>query len=140
MNSLRYVSLGLMAALYIGAGIMHFAATPFFLQIMPAYIPGSWHLGLVYLSGVCEIGLGVLLLVPRWRPWAARGLILLLLAVFPANVNMAVHHIRPVGVPPWFPQATPLALWLRLAFQFVLIAWAWSFSRASAKYTPRKDR
>ena len=65
------------------------------------------------------------LLVPAMRRWAAWGLVALLIAVFPANVNMAVHRLSfgRYPVPSW-------ALWARLPLQAVLIAWAWSFTRA----------
>jgi len=111
-----------MAALYVVAGLMHFAVPQFYVAIMPAQLP--WHLFLVYLSGACEIGLGLLLLVPRWRPLAAWGVILLLVAVFPANVNMAVNRIYPGDM----PHVSPLWLWLRLPLQGVLIAWAYAFT------------
>ncbi len=123
----RRVSLLLMAAFYVFAGTMHFVAPGFYLQMMPAYLP--WHLPLVYLSGACEIGLGLLLLVPGLRRLAAFGVILLLIAVFPANLNMALHHIQPVGVPDWLAHPSPLALWLRLPLQLVLIAWAYVHTR-----------
>src|SRR5579883_3159504 len=115
MGPFRLVSLLLMAAFYVLAGVMHFAAPGFYVQIMPASLPCP--LFLVYLSGMCEIGLGLLLLVPRLRIWAAWGVILLLLAVFPANVNMAVHHLIPQGMPPWVPRPSTMALWLRLPMQ-----------------------
>ena len=60
-----------------------------FVRAMPPYLP--WHLGLVYLSGVFEVAGGIGLLVPRVRVAAAWGLIALYVAVFPANVHMALH-------------------------------------------------
>lgn len=123
----RRASLVLMAALYVLAGTMHFVAPGFYVQMMPAYLP--WHLALVYVSGVCEIALGLGLLVPRLRRIAAWGVILLLIAVFPANVNMAVHSIVPAGLPAWMPPPRPSGLWLRLPMQLVLIAWAYLHTR-----------
>ncbi len=87
---------------------------------MPPYLP--WHLFLVEVSGVCEIALGLLLLVPLCTRWAAWGLIALLVAVFPANLHMAVH-------PELYPEIPAAALWARLPLQAVLIAWACVYTR-----------
>src|SRR5262249_26621359 len=54
-------------------GVNHFARADFFVRIMPPYLP--WHLELVWLSGVCEVVLGVLLLVPRVSAWTAWGVV-----------------------------------------------------------------
>ena len=90
--------------------------------MMPPYLP--YHLELVYISGVFEILGGVGLLIPQVSRAAAWGLILLFIAVFPANVNMAVNDVVIDGMP-----HNLLAYWLRLPFQGVLIAWAWWFTR-----------
>ena len=79
---------------------------------MPPYLP--WHLGLVYTSGIAEIGLGSLLLFQRSSVVAGWGLIALLIAVFPANIHMALH-------PELYTYASPLNLWLRLPLHFVLV-------------------
>ena len=55
------------------------------MTIMPPYLP--LHLELVYLSGLCEAALGVLLVVPRFSRLAAWGICVLLIAVFPANIS-----------------------------------------------------
>lgn len=73
---------------------------------------------LVYLSGVAEVLGGAGVLMPRWRRTARLGLILLLVAVFPANVQMLVEA-RAAGAPVW----AEVLLWLRLPLQGVLIAW-----------------
>jgi uncharacterized membrane protein len=108
-----------LAALFVLAGIAHFARPDVYVSIMPPYLP--WHRPLVYLSGGAEIVLGVLLLVPGLTAVAAWGLIALLVAVFPANVHMAVHAEL-------YPRIRPLFLWLRLPFQGVFIAWAYAFT------------
>ncbi len=111
-----------LAALMIFAGVMHFVTPGVFVRIVPAWLPAPG--ALVAISGVCEILCGVGLLVPATRVWAAWALIALLVAVFPANVNMAVNRI-PFGrhaAPDW-------VLWARLPLQAVLIAWAWRFTR-----------
>jgi uncharacterized membrane protein len=116
-----------MGALYVTAGVTHFAAPLFYVPMVPPSLPRP--LELVYLSGACEIGLGLLVLVPAARRLAAWGIILLLLAVFPANVHMAVRNVGFEHAPTWLPQPTPLGLWLRLPVQGVLIAWAWWYTR-----------
>ena len=123
MSRVKQVFLWVMGLLYVIAGTTHFANTNFYLRIMPDYLP--WHLGLVYLSGAFEILLGVLVVVPSTTRLAAWGLIALLIAVFPANIHMAVHQIpMQEGAAP-----NPVALLLRLPFQAVLIAWAWWYTR-----------
>lgn len=112
----------LLAALMVYAGVMHFVAPGAFIPMVPAWLPAP--AALVAISGAVEILCGLGLLVPGTRRWAAWCLVALLIAVFPANVNMALNHL-PFGrheVPTW-------ALWARLPLQAVLVAWAWSFTR-----------
>lgn len=105
-------------------GVLHFTVSDPFVKIMPAQLP--YPLELVYISGFFEILGAVGLLVPPVSRAAAWGIIALFIAVFPANINMAVNHIHIDGVPdsPWF-QA------VRLPFQAVLIAWAWWYTKPS---------
>lgn len=119
---IRIVSLGLIAALFVGAGVLHFVRPTLFERIVPAWLPAAR--ALVLWSGAFEIlgGLGVL--VPALRAWAGWGLIALLVAVFPANVNMALHPELTPKVPEW-------ALWARLPLQVVLIGWVWWATRAA---------
>lgn len=117
------ISLGVMSAFMTAAGVMHFVTPQFFVDIVPAALPEP--LLIVYVSGVFEILGGIGLLVPRTRRFSALGLIALFVAVFPANVNMAVNHITPTGsapVPEW-------AAWARLPLQGVLLWWAWTIAR-----------
>jgi len=107
------------AALFALGGVGHFAATDVYLKIMPPYLPS--HLALLLLSGVVEVVLGPLLLVPTTSRLAAWGLIALLIAVFPANLYMFQH-------PEKFP-LSPTLLLLRLPLQGVLILWAWAYTR-----------
>jgi len=104
------------AAIFIAAGIAHFVSPGMFVRIVPSYLPAP--LVLVYVSGLFEIlgGLGVL--IPSMRVYAGWGLILLLLAVFPANINMALNASDFSNIPAW-------ALWVRLPLQFVLIGWVY---------------
>ena len=109
----------LLGVLFVAAGINHFADPDFYVHIMPPYLP--WHFSLIIISGVAEIVLGAGLLVPRFQSIAAWGLIALLIAVFPANVHMAINsHL--------FPEYPPALLWARLPLQVVLIAWAYWFT------------
>ena len=117
--SLKY----LFAVSFMGAGVNHFLAQEFYARMMPPYLP--WHLFLVYLSGLAEITLGGLLLVPRLKHFAAWGLIALLIAVFPANIRMAVHSDL-------FPEIGEAMLWARLPLQAFLIAWAYAYTRDDA--------
>ena len=103
-----------MGVLFILAGINHFRRPRMYSAIMPPYLP--WHRRLVALSGAAEIGLGALALVPQSQRQAGWGLIALLVAVFPANLHMALHTDRYPRIPAWL-------LWFRLPLQAVLIAW-----------------
>lgn len=103
-------------------GVVHFVRPEGFVRIVPAFLPAP--LALVLISGAAEILGGLGLLVPRTRRLAAWGLIALYIAVFPANVNMALHRI-PLGEAP----VSPVFLWARLPFQALFIAWAYWMSR-----------
>ncbi len=114
----RRLSAWILGLAFIAAGLNHFRDPAFYLAIMPPYLP--WHRTLVLVSGACEILGGVGVLVPRTRRWAGYGLIALLVAVFPANVQAALDY----GVPLRLNWLVAL-VWLRLPFQGVLIAWVW---------------
>jgi uncharacterized membrane protein len=109
-----------LAGVFFAAGVNHFVNPYFYVRIMPPYLPA--HLELVYLSGFFEILGGITVLVPIIRALAGWGLVLLLLAVYPANVHMALH-------PELFPEMSPFALYARLPFQFLFIAWAYWATR-----------
>jgi uncharacterized membrane protein len=110
-----------MAALaMIAVGIDHFVAPDFFVKIVPRVLPAP--LVLVWVSGFFEALGGVGLLIPRTRRAAGIGLVLLYIAVFPANINMCMHPELGGSIPLW-------ALWIRLPFQLVFIALALWVSR-----------
>ena len=109
-----------MSLLYIAAGIFHFVRPQFYMRIMPAWLP--WHSQLIYISGVAEIILGVLLIPVATRSLAAWGIIVLLVSVFPANIQMAINYWNKQNPYLW------VAL-LRLPLQFVLIWWAWQYTK-----------
>ena len=114
----------LFGIIFVLAGINHFLNPDFYLRMMPTYLP--WHLFLVYLSGVFEIGLGALLLIPTFSRLAAWGLIALLIAIFPANIYMAMNREL-------FPEISSLLIWFRLPLQFLLIAWAYWLTKSLVK-------
>lgn len=113
----------LLAIAMIGVGVLHFVSPDPFVRIVPSWLPAP--LFLVYVSGVIEIAFGAALLIPKARKAAGLGLIALYIAVFPANINMAVNRISFDDGPP----PPDWALWLRLPFQVVFIAWAFWASR-----------
>ncbi len=115
-----------MGTAYVIAGVLHFLVPELYVQIVPPQLP--WPTGLVYLSGVAEIALGIGVMVPRTRRIAAWGLVALLLAVFPANVYMAMSGVVIQGAPGPIADPSTLGRWGRLPLQVVLIAWAWWYT------------
>ena len=113
----------LLAMSFVGSGTLHFIAPRVFERIMPPRLP--LHRELVYLSGAGELfgGLG-LLSSGRTRRIAGIWLVLLLFAVWPANLQMLLDA-RAAGKPRWY---TTL-LWLRLPVQIPLMLWVWRASR-----------
>lgn len=105
-----------MGGIYIFAGIMHFVKPRMYIRIIPPYLPNPKILNA--LAGAIEIILGIGLFFENTRSISAIGIILLLLAVFPANIYMYQKGAK--GIPKW-------ALLLRLPLQFVLIAWAYMY-------------
>ena len=109
-----------MSALYILAGINHFIFTKQYVSIMPSWLP--WHQGLVYISGVLESAYGLLLLPRFTRQLSALLIIALLIAVFPANIQMSINYYEEHNPHLW------LAI-VRLPLQFVLIYWAYIYAK-----------
>ena len=123
MKWIKLASLVLLGAFYVFAGWNHFANPDFYKPMMPPYLPA--HDLLIVLSGVAEIGLGLAVLVPQTRRLAAWGIVALLVAVVPANFHIAIYDL-PIGT------ATEGAggwNWVRIAFQPVLMLWAWWHTR-----------
>jgi uncharacterized membrane protein len=118
----RTILRGALAAGFVLAGTAHLARPDLYLPIMPRLLPRP--LDLIYLSGACEIVGGASLLIPPLRRPASYGLIALLLAVFPANIQMAVNGFAQRA--PWWALALLLA---RLPLQPVLIALAYLAGR-----------
>ena len=109
-----------LAAFFINVGVDHFVNPEFYLSIMPPAFP--LHLEAVYISGFFEVLGGVGVLIPRLRKIAGWGLVALLVAVYPANIYMAI-------TPEAFPEASVALLYVRLAFQFLFFYWAFSVTR-----------
>jgi|ERR1041384_3481038 uncharacterized membrane protein len=106
----------ILTVFFVGAGANHFLNPGPYLTMMPAYLP--WPAGLVEVSGVAEIIGGLGLAFPPVRVFAGWGLIALLVAVFPANLNVAIFGWPGVNLPQW-------SLWLRLPFQPIFIWWVY---------------
>src|SRR4051812_32008665 len=113
---------GLLGFLMIASGILHFVRPEPFVAIVPDYLPNP--LTLVYVSGFFEILGGIGLFIPRVSRLAAWGLIALFIAVFPANIHMAIHKIPFNGV------VYPIGNWVRLPLQAVFIVWAYWLTKA----------
>jgi uncharacterized membrane protein len=116
----------LLSALFLFAGTVHLLDPRLFLPVMPPFIP--FHLPCIIISGVCELAGGLGLLIPSRRIlyWTGCGLLLLLVAVFPANIYMAVENIRIHGFPsqPWMGWARlPLQPLLMLGVSWVTHIW-----------------
>ena len=115
----KLVLIGL-AAFFINIGINHFVNPDFYLSIMPPAFP--MHAEAVYVSGFFEVLGGICVLIPRLRKIAGWGLVALLVAVYPANIYMAI-------TPEAFTDFPVALLYVRLVFQFVFFYWAFSVTR-----------
>ena len=113
----------IMGLYYIWVGISHFYNTDFFLKIMPPSFP--FHLESVYLSGFFEIIFGMGIMIKFFRKYASWGLILLLIAVYPANIYLAFNEVaqNKIGI------SSFMASWVRLPIQFILIGLAYLVSK-----------
>jgi uncharacterized membrane protein len=100
---------------FVLAGLLHFVKPKLYRQIMPPYIPAPE--AVVYASGLAEIAGGAGLMIPRHRNLAGWWLIATLIAVFPANLHMALNADKYHRVP-----GAPHSLWARLPLQGVFVA------------------
>lgn len=119
-----------MALLYAVAGANHLIHPEVYKQIMPEWVP--LHDEMVFISGICEIVFALLLLLQLTRRISAWFIILLLIAVFPANIQMMLnyHHEHKPGL--WLTV-------LRLPLQIVLIWWAYSFTKPFSFDNPKAN-
>ncbi len=117
MKRLATVVLGIV---FIGAGFNHFIHPDFYLPLIPPYLP--WHGFLNIASGILEIGLGLGVLLPRFRRWAAMGIIILMILFVPAHIYM----IQMDGCIPGSFCVAAWVVWVRLVvLQPLIIGWAW---------------
>lgn len=121
-NRRKEILRGILSVSIIVVGITHFLKPEQYARIVPPQLPNP--VELVYISGFFEILGGIGLLIPYVSVAAAWGLIALFVAVFPANINLAINNIAIDGIP-----HSQLLYWIRLPFQAVLIAWAWWYTR-----------
>lgn len=117
---MKKVSLTLLVVLYCSAGIYHFINPNFYEAILPAYL--GYHKLLIYSSGVCEFLLGLLLVFQKTRKTAAILIIIMLTIFLWLHIQMLVDYWKNGNKLLW------LAI-LRIPLQFVLIGWAYSFTR-----------
>ena len=118
--SIKLITIYLMSVFYIVIGIKHFTNVEWFMKIMPPYLP--YHKELVYLSGAFEIILGLMIIFEKTRFLGSWGLILLLIAVFPANIYLAQTNGAAMNT-------SAAIAWGRLPFQAIFIALAYWHSK-----------
>lgn len=111
-----------LAIFFVNTGIDHFINAGFYLSIMPPFFP--LHEEAVYISGFFEVLGGMGVLIPRLRKIAGWGLVALLIAVYPANIYMAL-------APEAFPNFPVLLIYSRLPLQFLFFYWAYSVTKPS---------
>jgi len=116
MHYIKIAGLVFIFVWFFGGGVGHFTNTPFYLAIVPPWVP--FPLAAVYLSGGIEIVLSILLFVSKMRVWVGWGIIALTIAVTPANIYMWMN-------PELFPEVSPDLLSIRLLIQVLLIALIW---------------
>ena len=112
----KVISVFVMGIFYVIVGVKHFQDPSWFVQIIPPILPYKYEL--VYISGFFEVLFGVLLMIPRFQSIAAKGLMALLICVYPANIYLAQTNGVALGI-------SPLIAWGRLPFQFVFIGLAY---------------
>ena len=117
---IKYFSLIVMGVFYISIGISHFTSPIWYVKIVPPYLP--YKLELVYISGLFEILFGGMLFFRKTRFLAGWGLILLLIAVYPANIYLAQTNGAAMNT-------TPLIAWGRLPVQFIFVGLAYWHSK-----------
>ncbi len=125
MRRAKRVLLYVMSAFFVFGGFNHLLNPDFYVAIIPPGLPDPEWLNV--LAGLAEIVLGVFVLEPRVRVYAAWGIIALLIAVFPANVYVATENIGLPGGQPGTGNA--VVNWIRLPIQGLLILWAWWYTR-----------
>jgi len=121
LSTLKFISILLMSFFYISVGIDHFIRPEWYEKIVPPFLYFKYEL--VLISGAIEIVLGIMLLHPKTRYIAGWGLIMLLIAVYPANIYLALTNGAALDT-------TPMVAWGRLPVQFVFIGIAYLHSKS----------
>ena len=122
----RFWGLVVQSLFYVLLGLNHFWHSSTYVGFMPPHYSNPR--ALVLISGVAEILGGLGLLLESTRRLAAWGLVLLVLIYFDVHFFMAMHPDRFPSIPAWI-------LYARIPFQFVLIAWAWVYTRRAVSYS-----
>jgi uncharacterized membrane protein len=120
----------LLAVVFTAAGALHFLRPGMYEEVMPEYLPA--HHELVLGSGAAEIAGAVMVVFPRTRRLGGLWLAATLVAVFPANLNMALHADR-------YPSLAPALLWARLPLQGLLVWWSLGATRGRDAYAIRAE-
>ena len=120
----RTISRIILATFFVVAGVNHFLRPHAYITMIPPYVPFPSAMNVI--SGAAEIVGGIAVLLPRLRRAAGWGLIALLIAVFPANLHVALHGWDGVTIPAW-------VLWARLPLQVALIVWVYASCLARQK-------
>ena len=123
MKNIKFTTIVIMSLFYIWVGINHFIDPAWFVKIMPPYLP--FHYEAVYVSGFFEILFGLMLIIPGSRRYAAWGLILLLIAVYPANIYLAFNEDPQIAI----GISAFAASWVRLPIQFIFLGLAYWHSK-----------
>ena len=123
MSLVKKIFLYLFAVSYVGAGVMHFIQPDFYMRIMPPYFP--FPLLLIYLSGIVEIAVGILILFKKTRKIASWTTIAMLIAFLPVHVYMLQNAAMFSDIGP------EIGLWIRFPVQAIFILWAWWLGRES---------
>lgn len=126
-----------LAAFFVAVGVGHFREFAFFREIVPDWLP--YPDAAVYVSGVAEILGGIGVLIPATRRAAGWGLLALLVAVYPANIEMAIHPEPLQHAPEWMGnEFTQAQRWARLPVQFLFMVWVWWTTLAAPRAKPKR--
>ncbi len=122
---LQQILFFILIVFYIFAGYNHFASPSFYLPIIPPYL-SNWASEINLLSGILEIILGILLIPKSTRPYAAKGIIILLILFIPSHIYFIQKGSFTLGA----IEITPTLSWFRLLIgQPILMLWAWWASK-----------
>jgi len=118
-SNMKKISLIILIVGYTAAGINHFVHPAGYVRIIPNWLP--YPVMLNYIAGVCEIVFAAMLIFPATRAWGAWLIVLMLAAFLPVHITMLQQAPMQLGS----LTVTPLAAWIRLLFQPILMLWAW---------------